>query len=52
MTSDDNATCLPTSAYSADFDNDAFSAEVGDWSGKYGLIEVDSDDMVCPLFTV
>jgi len=48
VTSDDNtsSTCLPTSAYFADFDNDVFSAEVGDWNGKYGLIEVDSDDMM------
>merc|ERR1712025_209352 len=34
------------SAYSADFANDAFSAEVGDWNGKYGLIEVDSNDLM------
>ena len=47
VTSDYHAECLPPSAYSADFDNDVFSAEVGDWNGKYGLIEVDSDDMVC-----
>jgi len=29
--------------YSADFSSDVFSAEVGDWNGKYGLIEFDDD---------
>jgi len=36
--------CLPTSSYSADFSSDPFSAEVGDWNGKYGLLTLDSDN--------
>ena len=32
--------CIDTDDYSADYDDDAFSAEVGDWNGKYGLITV------------
>ena len=49
MTNYPDATCLPSSAYSADwpdFANDVFSAEVGDWYGKYGLLEMDSDEMI------
>ena len=42
-----NHGCIPSSAYSADYYNDAFSAEVGDWNGKYGLIEVNINDTVC-----
>ena len=38
--------CIPSSGYSADFDNDVFSAEVGDWNGKYGLITVDDDGTI------
>jgi len=44
--SNNNATsghgCIPTSDYSADLDSDVFSAEVGDWNGKYGLITVNT----------
>ena len=40
------ADCIPSSEYSVDWENDAFSAEVGDWNGKYGLLEPDSDDMI------
>jgi len=36
-----NGGCIPVSDYSADFTSDAFSAEVGDWNGKYGLAVVD-----------
>lgn len=42
----DSSTCIPTSDYSADFDTDVFSAEIGDWNGKYGLISLDSDNML------
>jgi len=38
--------CIDNSDYSADYDNDAFSAEVGDWNGKYGLAEVDDDGWI------
>ena len=38
--------CIPSSEYSVDWENDAFSAEVGDWNGKYGLLEPDSDDKI------
>jgi len=38
--------CINVTDYSADFDNDTFSAEVGDWNGKYGLATVDSDGTI------
>ena len=34
------------SDYSASFSTDVFSAEVGDWNGKYGLITLDGNKTV------
>merc|ERR1712241_628044 len=40
------SSCIPTSDYSPAFSTDPFSAEVGDWSGKYGVLELDANKMV------
>lgn len=37
--------CIPKSAYSVDFPAMPFSAEVGDWSSKYGKLELDNSTM-------
>ena len=38
--------CIDVSDYSASFSTDVFSAEVGDWNGKYGLITLDGNKTV------
>eukprot|EP00486_Rosalina_sp_Unknown_P002522 CAMPEP_0201567358 /NCGR_PEP_ID=MMETSP0190_2-20130828/7849_1 /ASSEMBLY_ACC=CAM_ASM_000263 /TAXON_ID=37353 /ORGANISM="Rosalina sp." /LENGTH=406 /DNA_ID=CAMNT_0047987263 /DNA_START=69 /DNA_END=1289 /DNA_ORIENTATION=+ len=38
-------TCIPKADYDPDFSADPFSAEVGDWSSKYGKVTVDSSYM-------
>jgi len=43
--------CLDTDEYSPAFGDDPFSAEVGDWSGKYGLLELDEDNMISASFS-
>jgi len=39
-------TCIPKSDYSADFPAMPFSAEVGDWSSKYGKLVLDENYML------
>merc|ERR1719461_740074 len=40
------ASCVPASDYSPNFAAEPFSAEVGDWSGKYGVLELDADNEI------
>ena len=43
--------CIPANStfYKPDLDQDPFSVEVGDWSGKYGSIVLDSDNKYGPM---
>merc|ERR1719384_1174382 len=40
------ASCVPASSYSPAFATNPFSAEVGDWSGKYGVLTLDDSNMI------
>ena len=39
---DDPLQCIPVTEYTPNFPDDPFSVEVGDWSNKYGKIDVSS----------
>jgi hypothetical protein len=41
--------CIPKSAYSVDFPAMPFSAEVGDWSSKYGKLMMDDEMMISSM---
>jgi len=38
--------CISDDDYSVDYDNDPFSAEVGDWNGKYGVATASDDGTI------
>merc|ERR1712241_374119 len=46
LSGDMTASCVPASDYSPNFAEEPFSAEVGDWSGKYGVLELDADNEI------
>eukprot|EP01084_Bolivina_argentea_P060033 109670_1 len=50
-TSTEATKCIDVADYSPNYEADPFSAEVGDWSGKYGVLAPGTDNLITATFT-
>lgn len=46
-----SSACIPVNAYSPNYPADPFSVEVGDWSGKYGLLKLPKNNKIWKTFS-